>query len=182
MAMSRARLFFALWPDRATRRSLAQWQQALQPICGGRAMHIDDVHLTLAFLGDTPLELLDPVKCVGADVNGSPFTLRIDQAQYWRHNKIVWAGAAEIPTALEPVVDDLRERLTQASIPFDPKPFVPHITLFRNARPTLPLPALPAIEWTVDAFVLVRSTGGAGPRYRVEASWPLDAPDESGKT
>lgn len=175
MAAPHARLFFALWPDRATRRSLAQWQQVLQPTCGGRSMHIDDVHLTLAFLGDMPLELLDSITRAVADVNGSPFNLRVDQVQYWRHNKIVWAGAEEIPPALESMAGDLRDRLTQASIPFDPKPFVPHITLFRNARPTLPLPALPAIEWAVDAFVLVRSTGGAGPRYRVEASWPLDA-------
>src|SRR5690606_8537575 len=130
----------------------------------------------------TPLELLEPVKRAANEVKGRPFHLRIDQAQYWRHNRIVWAGAEETPHALESLVCELRNRLTQASIPFDAKAFVPHITLFRNARPALPLPALPAIGWGADDFVLVRSTGGTGPRYRVEARWPLDASHEGGRT
>lgn len=173
MVAPHARLFFALWPDAVTRRSLVQWQKALHPVCGGRAMHIEDVHLTLAFLGDTPLELLDALKHVAGDVSGRPFDLCIDQAQYWCHNKILWAGAGETPGALAWLAKNLRGRLAEASIRFDAKAFVPHITLFRNARPTLPLPVLPPIEWKVNAFVLVRSIGGVGPRYRVEESWPL---------
>jgi len=169
-----ARLFFALWPDTATRTALAAWQRSVAPLCGGRGMHPEDVHLTLAFLGDTPLELLDAVKHVAAGVHGEPFALRVDALNYWKHNRIVWAGVHEVPAALSALVEDLRGRLRAAGIRFDAKAFVPHITLFRNARPAESWPALPHIDWQVKAFALVRAAGGTGPRYRVEARWPLD--------
>lgn len=173
MTPTHARLFFALWPDPHTRTALADWQRAVHPLCGGRVMHRDDLHLTLAFLGDMPLELLASIKAAGQRVRGVPFSLRVDELRYWKHNKIVWAGLSEVPMALTALVDDLRAQLTAAGIRFDAKAFVPHITLLRNARPIEALPPPSAIDWQVEAFALIRSVGGSGPRYRVEASWPL---------
>lgn len=173
MTATHARLFFALWPDAQTRAALVRWQRAVEPLCGGRVMHPDDVHLTLAFLGDTPIGLLDPIKDLGSAVRGASFALRVDRLHYWKHNRIVWAGLEETPAALTALVDDLRARLIAADIRFDAKAFVPHITLFRNAQPVEVWPELPAIDWQVDGFALIRATGGKGPRYRVEARWPL---------
>lgn len=173
MTATHARLFFALWPDAQARAALVQWQRAVQPLCGGRAMHPDDVHLTLAFLGDTPIELLTPIKSVASAVSGEPFALRVNQLRYWKHNRIVWAGLEDEPGALTALVDDLRAKLRAAGIRFDVKAFVPHITLFRNARAMGPWPVLPAIDWHVDGFALIRATGHKRPRYGVEARWSL---------
>lgn len=176
MAAPRARLFFALWPDAATRAGLVRWQQTLLPLCGGRAMHAEDVHLTLAFLGDMPLDDLPGVAVVADRVHAEGFELHLDHAGCWRHNRIVWGGTEVPPPRLEALAQRLRAQLTAAAIAFDGKPFVPHITLLRKAACNASMPVLPPIVWRVGSFVLVRSTGAtAGPRYRVEHTWPLGA-------
>lgn len=176
MAAQRARLFFALWPDAATRAALARWQHALLPLCGGRAMRADDVHLTLAFLGDLPLDHVPAIVAAADGARGECFALALDHAGYWRHNRIVWGGSEASPPQLEALAQRLRAQLTAAAIAFDRKPFVPHITLLRKATCSAQLPVLSPIVWQVKSFALVRSTGAtAGPRYRVEHTWPLEA-------
>lgn len=169
MDEAKQRLFFALWPDAEVRDTLSQWQRMAYALSGGRKMHIDDVHLTLAFLGDTPVSKLPAVREAMNSVEGESFELSVDALRYWRHNKIVWAGASATPPALQKLVGDLRAALKTRAVNFDEKAFVPHITLLRNAKAPdqdiLPVP----ISWTVGRFALVRSAGGEGPRYRVEA-------------
>ncbi len=83
-----------------------------------------------------------------------------------------WAGVREPPPALDALVADLRAALVEAGIAFDPKPFVTHITLVRNARPDFELPVLEPIDWPVRGFVLVRSvTGREGSAYEVIRRW-----------
>ena len=53
------RLFFALWPDDATRDALDRTGKWLHRHWGGRRMRADTLHLTLAFLGDTPAAARD---------------------------------------------------------------------------------------------------------------------------
>ncbi len=45
------RLFFALWPDPPTRTALAMLVDGL-PLVGGRRVPAENLHLTLAFLGN----------------------------------------------------------------------------------------------------------------------------------
>ena len=102
----------------------------------------------------------------------APFELVLDEAGFWKHNRLAWAGAGETPAALEAMVGGLRTALAQARCAFDPKPFVPHVTLVRKARPGLALPRFEPIRWQVDGFVLVRSvTRPAGSDYFVEGRW-----------
>jgi 2'-5' RNA ligase len=77
-----------------------------------------------------------------------------------------------VPDALESLVSDLRAALVGAGFAFDPKPFVPHITLVRKAQPGFVMPALDPISWQVTAFVLVRSViRPAGSDYLIEGRW-----------
>lgn len=172
VAADRLRLFLALWPDDATRERLADWTRAIRRVSGGRAMRPENVHLTLAFLGGTAASARPAIDAAARRVTTAPFTLRIDEPGYWRHNRIAWAGVREPPVALDTLVADLRAALVDASIAFDPKPFVAHITLVRNARPGFELPALEPIDWPVRDFVLVRSvTGPEGSAYEVIRRW-----------
>jgi 2'-5' RNA ligase len=173
------RLFFALWPDDAVRAALGDWSRAIQRVAGGLPTRAESIHLTLAFLGATdPGRRLD-IEAAAGRIAVSPFDLTIDEAGYWNHNRIAWAGASTTPAALETLVRDLRAALTAAAVPFDPKPFVPHLTLVRKARPGLTLPGLGTVRWRVTAFVLVRSEPQAGgSRYAIAAQWP--APGNSG--
>jgi len=66
----------------------------------------------------------------------------------------------------------LRSALARAHIAFDPKGFVSHVTLLREAREPEAMPALDPIEWQLDGFALVQSvTLPKGSRYEIRKSW-----------
>jgi 2'-5' RNA ligase len=166
------RLFFALWPDAAARAALERSAAAIQRVVGGRATRGDSIHMTLAFLGATEPARLDELTAAASGVPVAPFELVLDEAGFWKHKRLAWAGASETPAALKAMVGGLRTALAEARFAFDPKPFVPHVTLVRKARPGFALPPLDPIRWQVEGFALVRSvTRPAGSDYFVEARW-----------
>lgn len=135
-------------------------------------MRPESVHITLAFLGSAGPALVPEIAAAAARVAPRAFVLRLDESGYWRHNQIAWAGAQQVPPDLTALVFDLRAALAAAAIPFDPKPFVAHVTLVRKARPGFALPRLEPFDWPVREFVLVRSvTGPDGSRYEVIGRW-----------
>jgi len=167
-----ARLFFALWPDDAVRGALVAWARALQRECGGRPTRPGNLHMTLAFLGDTEVERIEALKRAAGGVKPRAFELVVDQPGYWKHNRIAWAGASADPPALTEMVGELREALKAAKFRFDAKPFVSHVTLLRKARPPAAMPALASIVWRGSGFALIRSVHGPdGTDYAVETEW-----------
>ena len=82
------RLFFALWPDEATRAKLAVLQEGIS----GRKVSAANLHLTLAFLGNQPRALLGDLAQVMQAQTPAPFTLRIDHYGYFSKPRIAWAG------------------------------------------------------------------------------------------
>jgi len=105
-------------------------------------------------------------------VHPRPFELVLDRAGLWAHNRIAWLGASEMPPELEALVQGLRSALADAGLPFDAKPFVPHITVARKVRPGSVLPALRPIRWPVAGFALVRSVlDRGGSHYAVLGRW-----------
>jgi 2'-5' RNA ligase len=166
------RLFFALWPDAAVRAGLNAWATALHHACGGRPTRGGNLHLTLAFLGDTPVALGEELKRVAATVAPRRFELVLDRPGYWKHNRIAWAGASADPPALTEMVAALRGALADAGFRFDPKPFVSHVTLLRKAHPPREMPALAPVVWRGSGFALVRSVPGSeGSEYVVDGAW-----------
>ena len=172
MAESVKRVFFALWPDDESRHSLAAIAQYLHRDSGGRVMQSRNLHMTLVFVGNATDEEIARMSAAARSVRMRPFTVRIDRCQYWRHNRILWAGGAAPPEVLQ-LSQDLRAALDGADVKFDHKAFVPHITLLRNARAPQSLPLIEPIEWTAREFVLLASERDAdGPIYR-EAAEPF---------
>jgi len=167
-----ARLFFALWPGEGARAELTAWSRELHRLCGGRAPHARDLHLTLAFLGSVPAERVEAVERAAEDVVARASTLVLDQPGYWKHNRIVWAGASVVPAELDTLAAELREALARAAVAFDAKRFVSHVTLLRDAREPRAMPALVPIRWDLEGFALARSSSRAnGARYEVLRSW-----------
>jgi 2'-5' RNA ligase len=168
------RLFFALWPGSDLQGTLAAW--AKQVAGRGRAMRRENLHLTLAFLGDTKAALVPDLLALAAGVRFTPIRLPLDRAGYWKHNRIIWCGAAEEPQALAAVVADLRARLDMAGIRYDPKPFVSHVTLVRNAAGIPAAPAWIPLVWDAGDFALVTSTRTEGRvTYAVLQRFPAQA-------
>ena len=142
--------FFAAWPPGATAGALEGWARKLE----GRVTAAQKIHLTLAFLGRVAPE---KASAAARSIGGRAHALPIEKAQYWKHNRIVWAGPRETPTALAALVEALHAALRRAGYVLEARPYSAHVTLLRSAPPPSELPPLPAVEWPVGEFTLVRS-------------------------
>jgi 2'-5' RNA ligase len=169
------RLFFALWPSAAERAALAAWQPLLHESCGGRVMLSDTLHTTLVFLGNVPESRLEALRLAAQEVSGNRFGLDLTAAHYWGHNRIVYAAPPTIPAPLADLVSDLEHSLRKHRFHFEVRPYKPHVTLLRNAQwSDAMLPAMRAVRWHIEDFVLVHSLSDEqGARYEVLARFPL---------
>jgi len=173
-AAETVRLFFALWPPEHLQGTLAVW--AKQAAGRGRAMRRENLHLTLAFLGDTEAALVPELIALASGVRFAPIRLPLDRVGYWKHNRIIWCGAGEEPEALTVLVADLRARLDAAGIRYDPKPYVSHVTLVRNAAALPASPAWVPLVWEAGDFALVNSARVEGRViYQVLRRFPAQA-------
>lgn len=145
------RLFVAIQLNREMRDALVglQDQMRAQRVTGNYTP-AENLHLTLAFIGDYP----DP-----EDVplpSFSPFDLALEG--YGSFGELWWAGLHDSP-ALEACVRRLRRQLAEAGIPFDRKRFSPHITLVRRAS-GVPSLIVPRATMRVERLSLMRSERG----------------------
>ncbi|MFN2646649.1 MAG: RNA 2',3'-cyclic phosphodiesterase [Burkholderiales bacterium] len=157
------RLFFALWPPRETARALAEWATQVCEHAGGKATAVDNIHLTLAFLGQA-----EPARAIGAAraVAGKRHELPIDAARYVKKNEMVWVAASALPHELGALAADLHRALRVAGFVLEARPFAAHVTLIRKARMPKSIPSLPRVDWPVSEFLLVRSrTSSKGSSY-----------------
>lgn len=165
------RYFFALQPPVAQRRALAEGARAALEATGGRAVPLDNLHVTLAFIGAG-----DPTRLSRAAgrVSGRRIVLTLDGLSYPRRRRMLWAECAVLPAALEHLVNDLRGELKAASVSFDAKPFRAHVTLARHAHGTLGEHTLSPVRWTCDGFDLFASRPvPGGVRYEWCGRWAL---------
>jgi len=154
------RLFIAVKLNEEMRTALTLAQAALRKAgVRGRFTPEENLHLTLAFLGERP----DPesVLDVMADVPFRAFPLRLDGLGCF--GDTWWAGLRE-SDELAAYAGKLRRALAEAGIPFDRKRFRPHITLLRRAvfpdgAPPAGLSA-PEASMTVRRVSLMRSERG----------------------
>jgi 2'-5' RNA ligase len=176
MNTERMRVFFALWPDAEVRQRLDAAAGKLHALRGGRRTRAETIHLTLVFIGEIAVERLPDVFTAAAEVAVPKFEVVFDQTDCWRHNRIAHLGAGVAPSALQELVRQLEARLQGADIPFDRRPYVPHVTLLRKAdcSPQMENPALAPMPWPARDFILVRSSlRSGGARYEQIGRWPL---------
>ena len=161
------RLFFALWPDAGSVERLRAMADALAPRLGGRAVPRDNIHLTLAFLGD----LDDERAALAASVPivAPAFTLALDRLGSFRRARVAWAGCARAPAALAELESGLSARLRELGFVLEDRAFTPHVTLLRKIERPLPAEAVEAVRWEVEEVTLVASRAG---RYEVVKRWP----------
>lgn len=168
------RLFFALWPSAQAASSLHAWAQKAARETNGRVTRAETIHLTLAFLGEVDQEKIPLAIEAGRGTGGKAHCLAVEQARYWKHNRIVWVGPNEIPAPLAALAAELKSNLVQAGFGMEERAFAAHVTLIRKAGEPRGLPPLPAIEWPVDEFVLVRSVlAPEGSRYETIGRFAL---------
>jgi 2'-5' RNA ligase len=169
------RLFFAVWPDAAAAKALHEAAREARLNCGGRLMRGETLHLTLAFLGEIPAGHWIDATAVAAGIAVEPFTVTLDRIEYWKHNRIVWAGGESEPLAA--LASSLQTGLRASGFQLETRPFVAHMTLLRDARCPAPPPLAAPIAWAVTQFTLVQSSpSAAGPHYETVGCWPAVRP------
>ena len=171
----RPNLFYALWPDDATRAALAQLQSRVQ----GRLTRTPNLHLTLAFLGPQPDALLPMLRSILTHLNTAPLELHIDRLGHFGKNRIAWAGMQAVPPELAQLQRALVRELAHKGITHDSaQTFRPHITLARHAAAPSQQPFDP-LHWHADRVVLARSPlPDEKPFYQVLASKQAPAPGQ----
>lgn len=168
------RTFFALWPPAPTRDALSRAARLMAQACGAKASRPETIHLTLVFIGPTPVERVDALRALMDDTAGSAFSLQLDHYGWWRHNGIAWAGARAAPEPLIALQARLARGAERLGFSLDVRPYVPHVTLARDAGRSPPSALLAPLNWHVDSFVLISSEPGPqGAAYRVLHQRPL---------
>ena len=167
------RCFIAAWPDVATRVALQRKVEALQfRVPRARAMQPRNFHLTLAFIGET-----DAVKAAALardcrDLERDTVDWSVDCLGWFPRARVAWAGGLVTETlAIE--VSRVRARLDELGTSYDRRPFVPHVTLFRDVRQFDCSGALAEpVHWrTVQVALYAATRDERGPLYRrIEAT------------
>jgi RNA 2',3'-cyclic 3'-phosphodiesterase len=172
-----ARVFFALWPPPEVARQLSAVADSSAQSAGGRATREATVHLTLAFIGDVPLERLPDLERAARNVRAEAFDLTLDQFGLWHHNRIFWAGCSIVPPALAELSSALSAALQAAGFEVADarRHFTPHLTLVRKVKAlAAPLPPGQTLPWPCTKFVLVRShLSASGASYQTLAEFLL---------
>jgi 2'-5' RNA ligase len=169
------RLFFALWPDAATRPALAALARSVALPAGARRVHPADLHLTLQFLGPVPAGRLPSVLAAAAGVSAEPVDVTLTRVGCWRRARVAWLAPDDTPSALAALVGALGDRLAAADYPPEARPFRPHVTVARKIAKLSAARLAAGFHWRSLDFALVESLSlAAPPRYRVLATWSLE--------
>ena len=167
--MHRHRLFFALTPDETTRQRIVEVARGL-PGAGGRPTRPDQLHITLAFLGDA-----DPgaARSAGerAAADTAAFDFELDEVDAFPGGIRILRAPAD---AFAPLVSALARELRQAGLRSrEPaREFTPHATLRRRDQmPPARAPITP-IHWPARELCLYDSHLDTGEHERL-AAWPL---------
>lgn len=156
------RLFVAIALPEPVQQQLAQLRREL---AGARWVRPEQLHLTLAFLGEVAEERLEQLTAALGSIRYQPFALQFDRLGCFpnqRHPRVVWIGLQPNPE-LQRLAQAVQAAVTACGISLEERPFHPHITLARlkqaDPRQLAALltqqPALP--EVAVATFLLFQS-------------------------
>ncbi len=151
------RVFFAVFPNQATRILLADQVKQLKPLCGGRKVQRQQIHLTLLFLGNVATERIALLQQSAKNVSTQKFELHLNEIRYWKHSQIVYIQSKQFPAELFFLVNSLTHTLSEAGFTFDKLTYKPHITLIRKAIRPVIINLNDSIVWHVDKWFLVQS-------------------------
>ncbi len=157
------RLFYAILLPEDILDALCAAQDALRErAVQGNFSRRENLHLTLAFLGET--ENLAGARRGAERLPGGPFPLRLQGAGSFRQNggRLFWAGVRQ-SRPLQSLQEKLAQNLRAEGFRLEERPFRPHLTLARQVDvlpefdPKAFAASIPALEMRVQAVSLMQS-------------------------
>ena len=157
-----ARLFLGLELNNDTRRALDGVRRELQSAGIIGKFHAASLyHLTLVFLGSTPVSLLPTIERIMSRVPAAPFELTLSGLGTFKNGSILWAGVQE-SSSLTDYQKQLSGALRNAGFPLEEAGYSPHITLARQVKTAVPAIEIPQITFPVRHATLFESTRAEG--------------------
>ena len=133
------RLFIAISLDEAVRDAICGIQTQLRSaaLCG-RMTRRENLHLTLAFLGENPPSQIPDIRAAMETAAGPAFVLQFSKLGRFRRDggDIWWLGAEE-SAPLQSLAAALQGELRRRGFALEERKFMPHLTLGRQIQ-TLP--------------------------------------------
>lgn len=128
------RLFFAVNFNNNTRSQLLTLRDALRSRSeSGNFSAPENLHLTLAFLGECNAAQTAAAKAVLNGIHFEPFDLLIDRmGRFKRSGGDIWWAGLRKSKPLQKLQQDLTGRLTDSGFHFRQSEYHPHITLGRE--------------------------------------------------
>ena len=171
------RAFLALPPERGSALAIDAWRTRAWPGIG-RAVPVQNLHLTLCFLGEQPRARIDALcrlldDAGGRALSGGRRDMLLDRAGWRPDSAVAWLEADAPPGSLAGLAKSMRTAAGRAGIRTDKRPFRPHVTVARGVDVPPPPPAeSPSIELRFGPVTLMESRPGRdGVRYVELASW-----------
>lgn len=130
------RLFYALLFDEPTMEKISAIQaQVKKAAAKGSFTARDNLHLTLAFVGEQPEEMLPALRGALDFLPLPPMVLEFDRLGKFskRNGDIIWLGTKR-NQALHKFQKELAYALEDQMIPFDQSNFKAHLSLARRVR------------------------------------------------
>jgi 2'-5' RNA ligase len=141
------RLFISVnFDDEIKKRLLSIQNNIKKQSIRGNYSRPENLHLTLIFLGETPPQCV-PVICSimekACQICPS-FNIDFNQTGFFKHSgkELWWTGSDSSASGIkqiEKLHSTLSDRLRDACVNFDERPFKPHITLGREIKRNLPI-------------------------------------------
>lgn len=173
---ARLRLFFALWPDPVLGRQIWDLTRDCVRASGGRPVDRQNLHLTLAFLGNVDAGKLPELRAAAAELHNPGFEFTLDELNFWRRPGALVLQPRSIPEALPGLAADIWRATGAFSSAHAPENFRPHVTLARKAGPARQT-LQGSLLWRASEFCLVSSvTDPGGARYEPLARYHLLQP------
>lgn len=159
------RLFFAVNFSEREKDAIISKVGELKKICSrGNFSRRDNLHVTLAFLGEVPRERLSVVIDAAKSVEFQPFDISVGGAGNF--GPVVWLGV-DGAEALRALAESVRLSCGARGVDYDKKPFSPHLTICREAifaqgKTPASLGDAPLLKKNVASFELMESTRVGG--------------------
>ncbi len=99
-----------------------------------KPVELENIHLTLKFLGDVDEGLLDEVKRVVAGLNFEPFRMALAETGAFpnrRRPRVIWAGVSGGVEELAAIFRELEAGFVGRGVKREGRRFSPHITIGR---------------------------------------------------
>ena len=126
------RLFVAICFDGDAAEKFIKIQKDLLKMGKGRSTAKEALHLTLAFLGEIPDDLIPAVRDALRSVYMQPMSLKIARVGTFSESKGLWWAGIEGNRYLNDLQGRIAAALDNAGIRFQKEKFSPHVTLVRD--------------------------------------------------